>query len=130
MVDRELLDLHYIWFPPEGPWVWRVIKSEDRLAEERLAREVEAVKKQRVKWETPEAQALSDKLDRFAMKVNRSERRAATSPAPLLPVEHLVRMTGQIADRQLELRRRPREAQVELFGFVAPDVGVDGKRRR
>ena len=39
MTEREPLDVHYLWFPPEGPPVWRVIRNEELLAEERLARE-------------------------------------------------------------------------------------------
>ena len=97
----EELDRHVLWFPPEVVPVWRVVKSEERLAEERLAGEVEAV------------------------KVNRSESRARTSPAPLVPVCDCgwpVPAKMVAADR-----RRRRAAQTSLF--PDPDVGPDGRKR-
>lgn len=54
----------------------------------------------RVRWETPEAQALSDKLDRWIAEERKS-------------------------------KRRPRESEGELFGFVLPSregLGPGGER--
>ena len=100
MAEREELDRHVMFFPEEGAYVWRVVRSEEHLAEERLAEEVRA------------------------FKVNRSDRRAATSPAPLVrplaPLRDLRKLTpGE--------RRRLKLGQQSLFG-PGPDVGVDGKR--
>jgi hypothetical protein len=98
------LDRHVMFFPPEGRWYWVVVKSEERLAEERLAREVEAV------------------------KVNRSERRAHVRPAPVAGIPSL---GSRIEDvNRAFMRRRLRETQGELFGFAPKDeVRPDGARR-
>ena len=37
MGEREQLDRHVVFFPEEGAYIWRVVKSEEHLAEERFA---------------------------------------------------------------------------------------------
>jgi hypothetical protein len=104
--ERELLDMHVMFFPKDCPtgYEWRVIKSEERLSEERLAREVEAV------------------------KMNRSDRRAHVGPHPVVREPGLGPMIEAL-NRGLQ-RRQLRETQGELFGLVPKDdLRPDGKRR-
>jgi hypothetical protein len=102
MTEREPLDRHVLTFPMGGPPVWVVIRSEEYLAEERLTREVQA------------------------MKENRSEKRAHVEPPPVC------RQPGRALDWNLgykdkAVRRSLKERQAELFG-PADTVDERGKR--
>jgi len=98
----EELDRHFLWFPPEGSPVWRVVKSEEWLAEEWLARKVE--------------------------NVNRSESRARTAPAPVCREPERV-SDWSLGKRVAAVNRRLKQRQLSLLP-PDPDVGVDGKRVR
>lgn len=101
MVDVvEELDRHFLTFSAVGPPVWVVQKSEGRLTDEHLAR--------------------------LGVDVNRSDDRATTSPAPLVPV---CQCGWPVPAKMAAVdRRRRRAAQMDLF--PEPDVDVDGRKRK
>jgi hypothetical protein len=96
------LDVHVLYFPVEGPPVWRVLKSEERLAEERFAKEV------------------------CELKVNRSEKRAHVGPGSVVdvPCAGVDRRAMTRSQRAATLAR-----QGSLFA-VKSDVDDKGRRVR